>query len=63
MIYGMDNIFKENVTNLNNLISYLKTPQQIIESFKERLNYMGAGLKRNLQNNVQMILKRFFSFN
>jgi exodeoxyribonuclease VII large subunit len=59
MIYGMDNIFKENLTNLNNLISYLKTPQQIIESFKERLNYMGAGLKRNLQNNVQMISRDF----
>ena len=59
MIYGMDNRLKENVTNLNNLISYLKTPQQIIDSFKERLNYMGAGLKRNLQNNVQMISRDF----
>ena len=59
MIYAMDNRLKENVTNLNNLISYLKTPQQIIESFKERLNYMGAGLKRNLQNNVQMISRDF----
>ena len=59
MIYGMDNIFKENLTNLNNLISYLKTPKQIIESFKERLNYVGAGLKRNLQNNMQMISRDF----
>ena len=59
IIYGMDNIFKENLTNLNNLISYLKTPQQIIDSFKERLNYKGAGLKRNLQNNVQMISRDF----
>ncbi|MDA9629184.1 exodeoxyribonuclease VII large subunit [Pelagibacteraceae bacterium] len=59
MIYGMDNRLKENVTNLNNLISYLKTPQQIIDSFKERLNYMGAGLKSNLQNNVQMISRDF----
>jgi len=61
MIYGMDNIFKENFTNLNNLISYLKTPKQIIESFKERLNYMDAGLKRNLQNNMQMISRDFLS--
>ena len=59
MIYRMDNIFKENFTNLNSLISYLKTPQQIIESFKERLNYMGAGLIRNLQNNVQIISRDF----
>ena len=61
MIYGMDNRFKENVTNLNNLISYLKTPKQIIESFKERLNYSGAGLKRNLKNNVQMISRDFLT--
>ena len=61
MIYGMDNIFKENLTNLNNLISYLKTPQQIIDSFKERLNYIGAGLKKNLQNNVQMISRDFLA--
>ena len=59
MIYAMDSRLKENVTNLNNLISYLKTPQQIIDSFKERLNYIGAGLKRNLQNNVQMISRDF----
>ena len=61
IIYGMDNIFKENLTNLNSLISYLKTPHQIIGSFKERLNFMSAGLKRNLQNNVQMISKDFFA--
>ncbi len=61
MIYGMDNIFKDNLTNLNNLISYLKTPQQIIDSFKERLNYIGDGLKKNLQNNVQMISTDFLA--
>jgi len=61
MIYGMDNRLKENVTNLNNLISYLKTPQQIIDSFKERVNYMGTGLKRNLQNNVQIISRDFLA--
>ena len=59
MIYGIDKIFKENLNNLNNLISYIKTPHQIIGSFKERLNYMGTGLKRNLQNYVQMISKDF----
>jgi len=63
IIYGMDNIFKENLSNLNNLISYIKTPQQIIDSFKERLNYMGAGLKRNLQNNVQIISRDFLALN
>ena len=28
-------------------------------SFKERLIYMGTGLKRNLQNNVKMISRDF----
>ena len=54
MIYRMDNIFKENLSNLNNLISYLKTPKQIILSFKDRLNFMGTGLKRNLKNKLEI---------
>jgi len=55
MIYGIDNIFKDNLTNLNNISSYIKTPQQIIESFKDRLNFINIGLKRNLHNNIEMI--------
>ena len=55
IIYGIDNIFKENLSNLKNLISYLKTPKQIIDSFKDRLNFIGTGLRRNLQNNVEII--------
>ena len=54
MIYGIDNVFKENLSNLNNLISYLKTPKQIISSFKDRLNFIGTGLKRNLKNNIEI---------
>ena len=61
MIYGIDNIFKQNLTILNNLISYLKTPQQIIKLFKDRLNYIGAGLTRNLQNNMQIISRDFLA--
>ena len=59
MNYGIDNIFNKNLTNLNNLLSYLKTPQQIINSFKDRINFIASGLKRNLQNNVQMISRDF----
>ncbi len=43
MNYRIDNIFKENLTNLNNLLSYLKTPQQIINSFKDRINFIASG--------------------
>jgi len=57
--YGIDNKFRENLTNLNNLLSYLKTPQQIINSFKDQINFIASGLKRNLQNNVQMISRDF----
>ena len=54
MIYGMDNMYKENLTNLNNLISYIKTPQQIIESFKDRINFINSGLKRNIDNKIKI---------
>ena len=57
MIYGMENIFKENSTNLHQLISYIKTPEQIIKSFKDRLIYMNTGLKRIINNNIEMAFK------
>ncbi len=57
MFYGMDKVFNDNYTNLNNLISYIKTPQQIIDKFKERLVYISAGLKRDVNKNILMISK------
>ena len=57
MIYGMENIFKDNSTNLHQLISYIKTPEQIIKSFKDRLIYMNTGLKRIINNNIEMAFK------
>ena len=57
MIYGMENIFKNNSTNLHQLISYVKTPEQIIKSFKDRLIYMNTGLKRIINNNIEMAFK------
>ena len=57
LIYAINNIFKGNLSNLNNLISYIKTPKQIIESFKDQLNFLGVGLKRNLQNNLEITSK------
>ncbi len=59
MIYGMDNMYKENLTNLNNLISYIKTPQQIIESFKDRINFINSGLKRNIDNKIKIFSRDF----
>ena len=57
MIYGMENIFKDNSINLHQLISYIKTPEQIIKSFKDRLIYMNTGLKRIINNNIEMAFK------
>ncbi len=57
MIYGMDNILKDNLTTYNNLISYIKTPKQIIELFKDRLNFINNGLIRSAQNNLESNFK------
>ena len=63
MIYGMENIFKDNSTNLHQLISYIKTPEQIIKSFKDRLFYMNTGLKRIINNNIEMAFKDLSALN
>ena len=63
MIYGMENIFKDNSTNLHQLISYIKTPEQIIKSFKDRLIYMNTGLKRIINNNIEMAFKDLSNLN
>ena len=59
MIYGIDNIFKDDFTNFNNLIAYIKTPKQIIRSFKERLIYINDRLKRKVDNNIEIITRDF----
>ncbi len=61
MIYGIDNIFKNDFTNFNNLIAYIKTPKQIIRSFKERLIYINDRLKRKVDNNIEIITRDFFA--
>jgi len=57
MIYVIDNIFKDNSNNLHKFISYIKTPEQIIKSFKDRLIYMNSGLKRIINSSIKMKLK------
>ena len=57
MNYGIENIFKDNSTNLQKLISQIKTPEQIIQSFKERLSYIKIGLKRIINNNIEIAAK------
>ena len=63
MIYGMENIFKDKSNNLHQLISYIKTPEQIIKSFKDQLIYMNTGLKRIINNNIEMVFKDLSALN
>ena len=63
MIYGMENIFKDNSNKFHRLTSYIKTPEQIIRTFKDRLMYMNAGLKRIINNNIAMAFKDLIVLN
>jgi len=57
MFYGINNIIKENSKELKELISLIKTPEQIIKSFKDQLNYIDLGLKRITNNNIEIVSK------
>lgn len=54
MNYGIENIIKDNSTNLQKLISLIKTPEQIINLFKERLDYIKISLKRIITNKIEI---------
>ena len=55
--YDMGNIFKENLAHLQKLISLIKTPEQIIYSHKEKVDYIKIGLKRIINNNIKLSSK------
>ena len=57
--YGLENIIKNNSANLFKLISYIKTPDQIIKTFKERLIFIQMSLKRITKNNFEIAYKDF----
>ena len=57
MNYSIENILKDNFTNLQKLFFLIKTPEQIILSFKEKLNYIKIGLKRIINNNTKIAAK------
>jgi exodeoxyribonuclease VII large subunit len=59
--YGIENILKQNSTNIYKLTSYIKTPEQIIESFKDRLIFINTGLSRILKNNIEITSKDFYA--
>lgn len=52
--YGIGNIFKENSVDLQKLISLIKTPEQIIQSKKDKLDYIKIGLSRIINNNIEI---------
>ena len=55
--YSIDNLLQKNLTNIQKLISYIKTPAQIIESFKNRVVFVSTGLIRITKNNFQIATK------
>jgi len=57
MSYGIGNIFKENSADLQKLISLIKTPEQIINSYKERLGYIKIRLRKVINNNIELASK------
>ncbi len=57
MFYSIDNIYKDNSAYLYNLISYIKTPQQIIKSFKDQLNYFNSTLRSSVNNKIDITIK------
>tara|TARA_B100000579_G_scaffold421588_1_gene422559 strand:+ start:471 stop:1802 length:1332 start_codon:yes stop_codon:yes gene_type:complete len=54
MTFGIENIYKEHSAKVKNLISLIKTPQQIIGSFKDRLSFIDLGLKRIIKNIIKI---------
>ena len=59
--YGIENLLKLNSTNIYKLTSNVKTPEQIIESFKDRLIFINTGLRRILKNNIEIASKDFYA--
>ena len=57
MSYGIENIFKDHSTNLQKLISLIKTPEQIIDLFKQRLDYLNISTERIMSNKIEIITK------
>ena len=54
MTFGIENIYKEHSAKVKNLISLIKTPQQIIDSFKDRLSFIEPVLKRIINNSIKI---------
>ena len=59
--YSIYNLLQKNLTNIQKLISYIKTPAQIIESFKNRIVFLSTGLIRITKNNFQIATKDLHS--
>ena len=59
--YGIENLLKQNSTNVYKLSSYIKTPEQIIQSFKDRLIFINTGLIRIIKNNIAITSKDFYA--
>ncbi len=57
MRYGIENIYKQKLTDLNTLSALFKTPEQIIDSFKDNLIFISSRLKSIIDNNIKIFNK------
>tara|TARA_B100001123_G_scaffold414045_1_gene513044 strand:+ start:591 stop:1922 length:1332 start_codon:yes stop_codon:yes gene_type:complete len=58
--YSIDNLLRQNLTNIKTLISYLKTPAEIIDLFKNRVAFFSTGFSRIIKNNFQIAAKDLY---
>ncbi len=59
LFYSLENITKQNTHTLQKLSSLIKTPEQIIDSFKSRINFINTDLKRIINNNIKISTQDF----
>ena len=58
--YSIDNLLRQNLTNIQTIISYIKTPAEIIDLFKNRVAFLSTGFSRVIKNNFQIAVKDLF---
>ena len=55
--FGIQNIIKDNSNNLQRLFASIKTPEQIFNSFKERISYINSRFQRVIISKTEIASK------
>lgn len=57
LLFNLENILNQNSNNFQKVISYIKTPKQIVDSFKDRLIFLNDNLRIVLNNKTKIAHK------